>query len=92
MLEHWHPQLIREEAALVLSRDREVALSTRVARMVVWVNIVSSGCFIVKDKNVLEFLLIYVVYIQMERGKFRSGGLSFMVKIKCSDRIIVCSG
>ena len=66
MLEHWHPQLIWEEAALVLSRDREVALSTRVARMVAWVNMMRSGCFIVRDKNVLEFLLIYVAYIQME--------------------------
>ena len=38
MLEHWHPQLIREEAALVFSRDREVALSTSVATMLAWVN------------------------------------------------------
>ena len=66
MLEHWHPQLIWEEAALVLSRDREVAPSTRVAMMVAWVNIMRVDCFLVKDKIVLEFLLIYVVYIQME--------------------------
>ena len=38
MLEHWHPQLMEEEAALVFSTDREVALSTRVARMLAWVN------------------------------------------------------
>ena len=38
MLEHWHPQLIREEAALVFSTDREVALRTREARILAWVN------------------------------------------------------
>ena len=37
-LEHWHPQLIREEAAFVFSTAREEAVSTRVARMVTWVN------------------------------------------------------
>ena len=38
MLEHWHPQLIREEAALVFSTDREVALRAKVARILTWVN------------------------------------------------------
>ena len=64
MLEHWQPQLIREEAALVLSRDREVALSTREARMVAVVNMMKSDCFLVKDKIVLEFLMTCVAYIQ----------------------------
>ena len=49
MLEHWQPQLIREEAALVLSRDREEALSTRVARMLAWVNMKKDDSFLVKD-------------------------------------------
>ena len=66
MLEHWQPQFIREEAALVLSRDREEALSTREARILAWVNIMKSGCFLVKDKILLEFLLIVVVYIQIK--------------------------
>ena len=66
MLEHWQPQLIWEEAALVLSRDREVALSTREARMVAVVNMMMSDCFLVKDKFVLEFLMIYVAYIQIK--------------------------
>ena len=57
---------MEEEAALVLSRDREVALSTRVARMLAWVNMMKVDCFLLKDKIVLEFLFIYVVYIQME--------------------------
>ena len=39
MLEHWHPQLIREEAALVFSTDREVALNTNVARILAWVKV-----------------------------------------------------
>ena len=66
MLEHWHPQLIREEAALVLSRDREVALSTMEARIVAWVNMMKDDCFLVKDMIVLEFLMIYVAYIQIK--------------------------
>ena len=80
MLEHWQPQLIEEEAALVLSRDREVALSTRVARMVAWVNMnmMRSGCFLAKAKNVLELFLIHAVYIQIKGVKFRSGGISFL--------------
>ena len=68
MLEHWHPQLIREEAAFVLSMDREEALSTRVAKILAWVNIIWFDCFLVRDKIVLEFLLINVVYIQ-SRGE-----------------------
>ena len=38
MLEHWHPQLMEEEAAFVFSKDKEVALRTRVARMLAWVS------------------------------------------------------
>ena len=49
----------------MLSRDREVALSTREAKMLPWVYMVKSGRFLVKDKIILEFLLI-VVYIQIK--------------------------
>ena len=45
MLEHWHPQLIREEAAFVLSMDREEALSTRVAKILAWVNMLGFESF-----------------------------------------------
>ena len=41
-LEHWHPQLVKGEAAFVFSTDRQVALSTREARMVTWENIVKT--------------------------------------------------
>ena len=69
----------------MLSRDREVALSTRVARMVAWVNMMRSGCFLAKAKNVLELFLIHAVYIQIKGVKFRSGGISFLVEKQSSD-------
>ena len=37
-LEHWHPQLVKEEAAFVFSTDRQAALSTSEARMVTFVH------------------------------------------------------
>ena len=40
MLEHWHPQLMEEEAALVLSRERELVLSTKLVRIIARVNMV----------------------------------------------------
>ena len=58
MLEHWHPQLIREEAALVFSTDREVALRTRVARIHALTNIFlfvpnDQYCFSLEDELAL---------------------------------------
>ena len=63
MLEHWHPQLIREEAALVFSTDREVALSTRVARMIAWVNMVDQDSSVLEDNFVLTYFSTQLVYI-----------------------------
>ena len=70
MLEHWHPQLIREEAAFVLSMDREEALNTRVAKILAWVNMFSFDSFPVEDKIVLKILMMCVVYIASQGGKF----------------------
>ena len=63
-LEHWHPQLVKEEAAFVFSTTRQVALSTRVARILAWVNMLGLDCCTLEDENVLELLLIYMVYIR----------------------------
>ena len=63
-LEHWHPQLVKEEAAFVFSTTRQVALSTRVARILAWVNMMGLDCSTLEDENVLELLLIYMVYIR----------------------------
>ena len=64
MLEHWHPQLMELEAALVFSTVREVVLSTRVARILALVNMMNMSCSLLKDKIVLEFQVRIVVYIQ----------------------------
>ena len=50
---------MEEEAALVFSTDREVALSTRVARILAWVNMVEFDRSLVEDEIVveLEYLL-----------------------------------
>ena len=65
-MEHWHPQLVKGEAAFWFSTTRQVALSTRVVRMLTLVNMVDFGfnCFdCLEDKNVLECLLIYGPYM-----------------------------
>ena len=49
-LEHWHPQLVKEEAAFVFSTDRQEALRTRVARMLTWVNMMDLDLIVWKMK------------------------------------------
>ena len=50
----------------MLSRDREVALNTREARILACVNIVKDDWIYVKDKILLDFFLIAVVYIHVK--------------------------
>ena len=52
----------------MFSKDREVALRTKVARMLVWVNILLWDGSGLVDRNVLVFIMSYCVYI-WERGE-----------------------
>ena len=62
-LEHWHPQLVKGEAAFWFSTTRQVVLSTRVVSMLTWVNMVDLRFDSLEDENDLEYVLLCVVHI-----------------------------
>ena len=62
-LEHWHPQLVKGEAAFWFSTTRQVVQSTRVVSMLTWVNIVDLRFDSLEDENDLEHVLLCVVHI-----------------------------